>query len=205
MTRCLITGMAGFIGSSLAETLSRAGYQVRGVDDLSTGSLANLERCRSRVDFYQGDVRDGRLMTQLCQGVDTVFHQAAVASVQRSVEDPIDTFDINVNGTRSVLDAARRMGVRRIVLASSSAVYGEAARLPCSEEDRYNPLSPYAAHKLNCELMLQDAWLNSEIETVALRYFNVFGPRQSAGLSLFRGDRKLPQGDDHRPACHPLW
>ena len=180
MTRCLITGIAGFIGSSLAEHLSRAGYQVRGVDNLSTGSLKNLENCRARVDFHNGDIRDTRLMQQLSHGVDVVFHQAAIASVQRSLEDPTDTFDINVNGTRSVLEAARHNGVRRFIFASSSAIYGEATRLPCSEDDNYGPLSPYAAHKLNGELMLQDKWLNGEIETIALRYFNVFGPRQSA-------------------------
>ena len=180
MTRCLITGVAGFIGSSLADHLSHAGYQVRGVDNLSTGNLANLEPCRARMDFHRGDIRDARLMTQLCQGVDVVFHQAAVASVQRSVDDPIDTFEINVNGTRTVLEAARRRGVRRFIFASSSAIYGDASRLPCAEDDNYKPLSPYAAHKLNGELMLQDRWLNGDIETVALRYFNVFGPRQSA-------------------------
>ena len=180
MTRCLITGVAGFIGSSLAHHLSHAGYQVRGVDNLSTGNLANLDACRARIDFHRGDIRESRLMTQLCQGVDVVFHQAAIASVQRSVDDPIDTFDTNVNGTRTVLEAARKQGVRRVIFASSSAIYGDASRLPCAEDDHYKPLSPYAAHKLNGELMLQDDWLNGDIETVALRYFNVFGPRQSA-------------------------
>ena len=119
-------------------------------------------------------------MERLCQGVDVIFHQAAIASVQRSIDEPMNTWDINVNGTATVIAAAIKSGVRRVIFASSSAVYGEAQNLPSSETDRFDPLSPYASHKLSGELMLHNAWQNGQLETVALRYFNVFGPRQSA-------------------------
>lgn len=179
MKRCLVTGIAGFIGSSIAQSLLTSGYQVRGIDNLSTGSDRNLDILGPHVEFHHGDIRDQKLMNRLCRDVDTVFHQAAIASVQRSLEDPLGTWDVNVMGTSALLASAIRAGVRRIVFASSSAVYGEACYLPSTEASPFNPLSPYAAHKLTGELLLRNACLNNRIETVSLRYFNVFGPRQS--------------------------
>ena len=180
MSICLVTGAAGFIGSSITSALIAQGNIVRGLDDLSSGFRANLAHLSEGLEFTEGDVRDEALLDRLCAGVDVIFHQAAIASVQKSVEDPMGTFSVNVEGTQRLIAAARKAGVRRIVFASSSAVYGEVVNLPVDETTRFAPMSPYAAHKLNCELMLAEAQAHDHLETVCLRYFNVFGPRQSA-------------------------
>lgn len=192
MQTCLVTGGAGFIGSHLAERLARDGRRVRVLDDLSTGGRDNLDVLSPLgVEFIEADIRDGRACQLACEGMDVVFHQAALASVPRSVAEPVLTHEVNVGGTLNVLLAARDAGCRRVVMASSSAVYGEDPNLPRLESARPQPLSPYAAQKLAAETYGQVFWHSYGFETVALRYFNVFGPRQdpasqyAAAIPLF--------------------
>ena len=180
MSIFLVTGAAGFIGSAIMTGLVARGETVRGLDDLSTGNVQNLAPNREKIEFTVGDVRDAALLALLCEGVDTIFHQAAIASVQQSLDDPLGTWDVNVGGTQKLIQAARNAGVRRIIFASSSAVYGDPACQPVREDQTFCPLSPYANQKLASELLLQQAEQESLLETVCLRYFNVFGPRQSA-------------------------
>jgi nucleoside-diphosphate-sugar epimerase len=178
MQKCLVTGGAGFIGSNLAERLIGDGVQVRVLDNLNTGFLENLEPFLGDIDFKQGDVRDLDTLQEVMVGVEVVFHQAAVVSVPKSVEDPIEAAMVNDLGTLHVLEAARRAGVRRVVFASSCAVYGDLPQLPKRENAETRPLSPYAASKLHGETY---ALLYSGLyglETVCLRYFNVYGPKQ---------------------------
>jgi len=174
----LITGGAGFIGSHIAARLLADGHSVRVLDDLSTGSLANLEAAGSGVDFRQGDVCDEALLAELMDGAEYVFHQAAMASVPASMDDPLACDRINVQGTLRLLVAARRAAVRRVVFASSSAVYGNAPALPKSEQMRPEPMSPYAVSKLAAEQYCCVFAGSLGLECVALRYFNVYGPRQ---------------------------
>ena len=178
MKRCLVTGGAGFIGSNLVERLLSDGVQVRVLDNLSTGFLENLEPFRRDIDFLQGEVRDFEALQEVMSEVEVVFHQAAVVSVPRSVEDPVETAMVNDLGTLNVLESARRAGVKRVVLASSCAVYGNLPPLPKKESMETRPLSPYAASKLQGETY---ACLYNDLyglETVCLRYFNVYGPKQ---------------------------
>lgn len=189
---CLVTGGAGFIGSHLAERLARDGCRVRVLDNLSTGQRVHLDILGPLgVEFLDADIRDERACQLACEGVDVVFHQAALASVPRSVAEPQLTHDVNVGGTLNVLLAARDAGCRRLVMASSSSVYGEDSNLPRRESHRPQPLSPYAAQKLAAEAYGQVFWHSYGFETVALRYFNVFGPRQdptsayAAAIPLF--------------------
>lgn len=180
MPTALVTGVAGFIGSHLAETLLDRGYTVRGVDTFVTGSESNL-RVFSEHDafsFHEVDVRDGKSITDLVDSVDCVFHQAAVPSVPRSVEDPVTSTDVNCTGTATVLDASRRASVDTAVVASSSSVYGSGEELPKVESMELCPESPYALSKSyteNLALQFSDLY---DLNTVALRYFNIFGPRQ---------------------------
>jgi nucleoside-diphosphate-sugar epimerase len=180
MPTALVTGAAGFIGSNLAEALLDRGYRVRGVDDFATGRRSNLEPLSPREDFSfrEADIRDADAMADAVAGVDSLFHQAAVASVPRSVEDPVATTDANCTGTATVLDAARRADVDTAVVASSSSVYGASEELPKVETMPATPESPYALSKYFTEelaLQFSDFY---DIDTVALRYFNIFGPRQ---------------------------
>jgi nucleoside-diphosphate-sugar epimerase len=180
MPTALVTGAAGFIGSNLAEALLDRGYRVRGVDDFATGRRSNLEPLspREEFSFREADVRDADAMADAVAGVDSLFHQAAVASVPRSVEDPVATTDANCTGTATVLDAARRADVDTAVVASSSSVYGASEELPKVETMPATPESPYALSKYFTEelaLQFSDFY---DIDTVALRYFNIFGPRQ---------------------------
>ena len=178
MQKCLVTGGAGFIGSNLAERLLGDGVQVRVLDNLTTGFLENLKPFLGDIDFKQGDVRDLDTLQEIMVGVEVVFHQAAVVSVPKSVEDPIETAMVNDLGTLHVLEAARRAGVRRVVFASSCAVYGDLPQLPKGEDVETRLLSPYAASKLHGET---HAFLYGDLyglETVCLRYFNVYGPKQ---------------------------
>lgn len=178
MDRYLVTGGAGFIGSHLVETLLREGQQVRVFDNFSTGSEHNLAPFAGDVELVRGDIRDLDAVRQAVAGVDVVLHQAALPSVQRSVQDPLTANDVNVNGTLHVLVAARDAGVRRVVFASSSSVYGDSPSLPKVEDMPTDPLSPYAVSKLAGERYCM-VWSNVYgLPTVALRYFNVFGPRQ---------------------------
>ena len=178
MAKVLITGISGFIGSSLARGLLAEGATVRGVDNLSTGNLANLEEIRSQIDFRQDDILDTAAMDAACAGVDYVFHQAAIPSVPKSVVDPVGTNGPNLNGTLTVLEAARKAGVKRLMYAASSAAYGDNPELPKTEVMLPGPISPYAVQKLAGEHYLASYYRVYGLETVALRYFNIFGPRQ---------------------------
>ncbi|MFN3653452.1 MAG: SDR family oxidoreductase [Armatimonadota bacterium] len=174
----LVTGGAGFIGSHITDTLIEDGHQVRVLDNLASGSLGNFAYPR-QVEFVDGDIRDPEVLARAMQGVEVVFHQAAVPSVPRSVADPATCHHVNVTGTFNVLLAARDAGVRRVVFASSSSVYGDTPELPKHEGMIPRPLSPYAAAKLAGEHYCRLFYQHYGLETVALRYFNVFGPRQS--------------------------
>ncbi len=180
MTTALITGVAGFIGSSLAEALVDRGYTVRGLDNLSTGRKQNLNSLSDRSDFLftEGDIRSADDVADVIDGVDYVFHQAAVPSVPRSVEDPVTSTDANCTGTATVLNEAQKADVDTVVVASSSSVYGSSEELPKVETMTERPESPYALSKYYTEkLTLQFSDLY-DVDTVALRYFNIFGPSQ---------------------------
>src|SRR5438067_4330825 len=176
--RYLVTGGAGFIGSHLAEALLDQGESVRVLDNLATGRETNLAALQERAQLIRGDLRNLEAVRAAVEGVEVVFHQAALASVPRSIADPVTSLEINVNGTQNVLLAARDAGVRRVVYASSSSVYGNTPTLPKHEEMPTAPLSPYAVQKLSGELLCRVFTHIYGLETVALRYFNVFGPRQ---------------------------
>ncbi len=179
MAACLVTGGAGFIGSHLVEALLERGHTVRVLDNFSTGDPANLVGVRERVRILDGDITDLTTVQAAVQGVEVVFHQAALASVPRSVADPMATHQACVNGTLHVLLAVREAGVRRVVYAASSSAYGNSVRLPKCETDPTLPLSPYAVAKLAGEQYCAAFSEVYGLETVRLRYFNVFGPRQS--------------------------
>ena len=174
----LVTGGAGFIGSHLVEELVKQGQRVRVIDNLSTGKRKNIEPFRGKIEFIDGDIRDLGLVRKAMDGVDYVLHQAAVPSVPRSVKDPLTTNAANVDGTLNILIAARDADVKRVVYASSSSVYGDTPTLPKQEGMKPQPRSPYAVSKLAGELYCQAFYHVYGLETVALRYFNVFGPRQ---------------------------
>ena len=176
--RALVTGGAGFIGGHLVERLLDAGWSVRVLDDFSSGREANLRGVQGRVELRRGDVRDPVAVAEAVSGVEVVFHQAAVPSVPRSVADPLGTDAVNLGGTLRVLEAARGAGVRRLVLAASSSAYGDSALLPKREDMAPEPLSPYALQKHAGEVYARLYTRLYGLETVALRYFNVFGPRQ---------------------------
>jgi UDP-glucose 4-epimerase len=178
MRTFLVTGGAGFIGSHIVEALVRRGDCVRVLDNLSTGFLANLDPFRDEVEFIEADLVDAEAVARAVDGVDCVFHEAALASVPLSVEHPLRTHAACATGTVTLLDAARRAGVRRIVYASSSALYGDRPGSPKRETDLPAPISPYGAAKLAAEYYCGAFSASFPVETVALRYFNVFGPRQ---------------------------
>src|ERR1700721_2431348 len=180
MARYLITGIAGFIGSTLAHALVEQGHEVRGIDNLSTGNLENLADIRHAVSFQQMDLQDVPGIKSACEGVDYVLHQGALASVPRSVKDPLSSHESNVNGTLNLLIAARDAKVRRIVYAASSSAYGDQPTQPKQEDMPPLPLSPYAVQKLTCEYYIQSFYRAYGLEGVCLRYFNIFGPRQAA-------------------------
>ncbi len=202
----LVTGGAGFIGSHIAEALVQRGDQVRVLDNLSTGNRENLAGFGDGVEFIEGDVCDHRCVEQAVNGADYIFHQAALASVPLSVERPLDTHAACATGTLGLLDAARRGGVRRVIYAASSSAYGDQPHASLRETDVPSPLSPYAVAKLAGEHYCQAFFHTFGLETVGLRYFNVFGPRQdpdspySAVIPLFisamlRGERPVVFGD----------
>jgi len=174
----LVTGGAGFIGSHIIERLVQEGQRVRVIDNLSTGKEENIEPFLGRIEFIKGDIRDLNLVEEAMRGVDYVLHQAAVPSVPRSVKDPLTSNSVNVDGTLNILIAARDAEVKRVVYASSSSVYGDTPVLPKHEGMKPEPRSPYAVSKLAGELYCQVFYHVYGLETVALRYFNVFGPRQ---------------------------
>ena len=186
MALFLITGISGFIGSALARAVLQEGGQVRGVDNFATGKRENLEEIRSRIDFLEADINDLGAMTDACRGVDYVFHEAAIPSVPRSVKDPLESNRANVDGTLTTLQAARTAGVKRVVYASSSSIYGDTPTLPKHEGMLPNPISPYAVSKLAGEHYMASFYRVYGLETVSLRYFNVFGPRQDP-TSMYSG------------------
>ncbi|MBW7917926.1 MAG: SDR family oxidoreductase [Anaerolineales bacterium] len=172
----LVTGGAGFIGSHIVRGLLERGDRVRVLDNFSTGKRGNLDGLD--VEIVEADLRDASRLTEACRGVETVFHQAAFVSVPQSMQEPLDCFDVNVTGTASLLEAARKHGVKRVVFASSAAVYGDSDAYPLSEETPLHPLSPYAASKRVDEIYGQLYTASFGVEVVGLRYFNVYGPRQ---------------------------
>jgi UDP-glucose 4-epimerase len=178
MRKVLVTGGAGFIGSHLVEGLLQAGNQVVVLDDLSTGRESNLAAVRSQVNLIQGSITDPKAVAEAVQGVEVVFHLAALPSVQRSVEAPLLSHDACATGTLNVLEAARHAGVRRLVYAASSSAYGDTPGALRVETDAIAPLSPYAAAKLAGEHYCKAFTASYGLETVRLRFFNIFGPRQ---------------------------
>lgn len=206
MAKYLVTGGAGFIGSHIAEKLVNRGDEVRIFDNLSTGSTENFAHLGDAVEFIEGDLQDPEKMEAAVEGIEVVFHQAALASVPRSIDRPMDTHGACVTGTVNLLNCCRNAGVRRVVYAASSSAYGNSPIMPKAEQHLPGPLSPYAAAKLAGELYCQ-AFANSyDLETVRIRYFNVFGPRQdpnspySAVIPLFvsavlRGEQPKIFGD----------
>jgi nucleoside-diphosphate-sugar epimerase len=178
MALYLITGVGGFIGSSLARELLRRGERVRGVDNFSTGRRENLTGIAGQIDFREADILDLEAMKSACSGADFVLHQAAIPSVPKSVLDPIASNRANVDGTVNVLVAARDAKVKRVVYAASSSAYGDTPTLPKHESMTPDPISPYAVAKLASERYMISFYRCYGLETVALRYFNIFGPHQ---------------------------
>ncbi|MCA9103462.1 MAG: SDR family oxidoreductase [Planctomycetales bacterium] len=181
MRNVLVTGGAGFIGSHLVDALIQRGDDVRVLDNLSTGRLENLPDAQRGITFIEGDLTDRDAVDEAVAGVDVIFHQAALASVPLSVERPLDTHAHCVTGTVNLLDAARSAGVRRLVYAGSSSAYGDQPTSAKRETDLPSPISPYGAAKLAAEVYVQAFAATYDIETVVIRYFNVFGPRQDPG------------------------
>src|SRR5579864_1847132 len=178
MALYLITGVGGFIGSSLARALLARGAQVRGVDNFSTGKRENIAEILNRIDFREADILDLAAMKDACAGVDYVLHEAAIPSVPKSVLDPLGSNKANVDGTVNLLVAARDARVKRVVYAASSSAYGDTPTLPKHEGMTPNPISPYAVAKLASEYYMTSFYRCYGLETVSLRYFNIFGPRQ---------------------------
>jgi nucleoside-diphosphate-sugar epimerase len=206
MAKYLITGVAGFIGSSLARALMQLGHEVRGLDNFATGDRANIAEIMDEIDFRQADLLELNDMRKACEGVDFVLHQAAIPSVPKSIADPHTSNRVNVDGTVNVLIAARDAKVRRVVYAASSSAYGDQPTLPKHEAMTPDPISPYAVAKYSGELYMKSFYRCYALETVSLRYFNVFGPRQdpaspySAVLAKFitlmqAGQQPTIQGD----------
>ncbi|MGA7292121.1 MAG: SDR family oxidoreductase [Terriglobales bacterium] len=206
MAKYLVTGAAGFIGSSLVRALLERGEQVRGIDNFETGKRENLSDVLSRMEFREADILDLDAMRQACAGVDYVLHEAAIPSVPKSVLDPLGSNRANVDGTVNVLVAARDAKVKRVVYAASSSAYGDTPSLPKHEAMNPNPISPYAVAKLASELYMVSFYRCYGLETVCLRYFNIFGPRQDPSspysgvlakfsMQMLRGERPTIFGD----------
>lgn len=174
----LVTGGAGFIGSHIVDALLEAGCEVAVLDNLSTGHLANLEHVRDRITFHRGDIRDQDMVMKAAEGREVIFHEAAVVSIPQTVENPVESAMVNDMGTLYVLEAARQCQVRRVVFASSCAIYGDDPELPKHEEMSPKPLTPYSVQKLTGEFYARLFHDLYQLETVCLRYFNVYGPRQ---------------------------
>ncbi len=179
MSNYLVTGGAGFIGSNIVEELVRRRQNVRVLDSFITGKRENLKPFSGKIEVVKGDIRDGRALKRSLKGINFVIHQAALRSVPKSVDDPFTTNDINVFGTLNLLMEAKKAGVKRVVYASSSSVYGDAKKFPQRESDPVSPISPYGVSKLAAENYCVTFAKTFGLETVSLRYFNVFGPRQN--------------------------
>lgn len=185
-SKVLVTGGAGFIGSNLAEELIRQGARVSIIDDLSTGFRENLEDIKGDFEFVEGDINDDVALSEAIEGAEIVFHEAALPSVPRSVEDPAETHRVCVDGTFALLNKAKNAGVKRFIYAASSSAYGDQPVLPKVETMRPDPLSPYAVAKLTGEFYCRAFNNVYGLETISLRYFNVFGPRQNPA-SMYSG------------------
>lgn len=174
----LVTGGAGFIGSNIVSALLKRGYQVKVLDNFSSGKRENLKDFEKDIELIEGDIRSYHIVQESLKGVDVVLHQAALPSVPRSIKDPITTNEVNINGTLNILEASVSAKVKKVVYASSSSVYGDNPQLPKHESMTPNPLSPYAVSKLSGEKYCNVFSRIYGLETISLRYFNVFGPRQ---------------------------
>ena len=174
----LVTGGGGFIGSNLVDELLARGARVRILDNFATGRRENLSHCIDRIELLEGDIRNGETCERACRGQSFVFHQAALGSVPRSMEDPATTFDVNAQGTANMLAAARKAAVTRFIFASSSSVYGDSERLPKKEGEEGEPLSPYAASKSLAEALAKTFSRCFDLRWIGLRYFNIYGTRQ---------------------------
>lgn len=179
MAKYLVTGGAGFIGSNIVEELVKRGENVRVIDDLSAGKEENIASYMDRIEFIKGDIRNKEVVSEVLKGVDYVIHQAALRSVAKSVEDPWITNDVNVNGTLNLLMHASEAGIKRLVYASTSSAYGNCEKFPQKEDFEPRPISPYGVSKLGAEYYCRMYSETFGLETVSLRYFNVFGPRQN--------------------------
>jgi UDP-glucose 4-epimerase len=206
MSRCLVTGGAGFIGSHVTRGALARGYAVRVLDDFSTGHRRNLADVASQIELVEGDIRSLATVRKAVEGVEVIFHLAALGSVPRSVDDPATTHDVNISGSLNVLLAAREANVRRVVYSASSSAYGDTPTLPKREEMLPQPLSPYAVSKLAVEHYLAAFHNCYGLQSVSLRYFNVFGPRQDPSSTyaavipafvsrMVRGQRPIIFGD----------
>ena len=204
MALYLVTGIAGFIGSSIARELLRRGESVRGLDNFITGKPENLADFRERIDFRELDLLDLAGVADACRGVDYVLHQAAIPSVPRSVANPIESNRANVDGTLNLLVAARDARVKRVVYASSSSLYGDTPTLPKREDMMPNPISPYAVSKLTGEYYMTSFYRVYGLETVSLRYFNVFGPYQDPTFDVLRRAGHLHLQNAGRRAANHL-
>lgn len=178
MALYLVTGGAGFIGSNIVEELVKRGEKVRVIDNFCEGKKENLEKVMQNIELIEGDIRDIKVVSNVMKDVDYVLHQAALRSVPRSVDDPVSYSEVNITGTLNVLMAAREAKVKRVVFASSSSIYGDTDKFPQREDDLPNPVSPYAASKIAGEYYCKVFSKVYGLETVSLRYFNVFGPKQ---------------------------
>ncbi len=176
--KCLVTGGGGFIGSNIASTLLSQGHSVRVLDNFSSGYWENVESLTGNIEIIEGDIRDYWTVAKAVAGVDYVFHQAALPSVPRSIENPLTANVVNIDGTLNMLEASRQAKVKKLVFASSSSIYGESEELPKHEGMVPSPLSPYAVNKLTGEYYCKVYWELYKFPTVALRYFNIFGPKQ---------------------------
>ena len=206
MAKYLITGVAGFIGSHLAHALVECGETVRGLDNFSTGIIQNLAGLKDKLDLHEIDLRDKAAVAAACDGMDYILHQGALPSVPRSVQDPRTSHECNVDGTFNLLEGARAAGVRRVVFAASSSAYGNQPGFPRHEAMTPMPIAPYPAQKVMGELYMQSYWRVYGLDTVCLRYFNIFGPRQVPDspysgvmarfiLQMMRGESPLIFGD----------
>ena len=206
MARYLVTGCAGFIGSWIAQRLIERGDQVRGLDNFETGRRRNLDPLKGGLEFVECDLRDAAGVARACQGVDFIFHQGALASVPRSVMDPRTSHTANLDGTFNILEGARLGGTKRVLFAASSSAYGNQPGFPRQETMVPMPIAPYPVQKVACEHYMSSYWQVYGLETVCLRYFNIFGPRQDASseysgviarftLQMLRGERPTIFGD----------
>jgi UDP-glucose 4-epimerase len=206
VAKYLITGVAGFIGSSLARELRKRGEEVRGINNFATGKRENIAAFESRIDFREGDILDQTAIADACAGVDYVLHQAAIPSVPKSVKDPYGCNRACLDGTVNVLIAARDARVKRVVYAASSSAYGETPTLPKRENMPPDPISPYAVAKLAAEMYMKAFYRCYGLETVSLRYFNIFGPYQDPSspysgvlakfiTSMLKGEAPTIHGD----------